>query len=155
VDVAEDQHNKLKTHHQDCATQLISKAYEVEYIVDACARKEVPDWCLEHWLLNIIQEITVIRANVVEIPENKVHDSIGASTTVHMSTQLTRNRSMNAKFVGFEDVDEELRRRLIKEPKDLDVISIIGIPGLDKTTLAYKLYSDESVVSHFDIRAQC
>ncbi|KAG5598163.1 hypothetical protein H5410_029533 [Solanum commersonii] len=38
---------------------------------------------------------------------------------------------------------------------DLDVISITGMPSLGKTTLAYKVYNDKSVSSHFDLCAWC
>ncbi|KAG5604144.1 hypothetical protein H5410_025636 [Solanum commersonii] len=57
--------------------------------------------------------------------------------------------------VGFEDVMEKLREQLIRGTKQLDVISVVGMPGLGKTTVANKLYSDELVVSRFDIRAKC
>nr|AAT38780.1 Putative late blight resistance protein, identical [Solanum demissum] len=46
--VAEEPHNKLKTLNEDCATQIIRKAYEVEYVVDACINKETPHWCLKN-----------------------------------------------------------------------------------------------------------
>ncbi|CAN4102006.1 unnamed protein product [Withania somnifera] len=44
---------------------------------------------------------------------------------------------------------------IIVRDNDLDVISIIGMPGSGKTTLAYKVYNDKSVSSHFDLRAWC
>ncbi|KAH0657758.1 hypothetical protein KY289_026506 [Solanum tuberosum] len=46
-------------------------------------------------------------------------------------------------------------RKLTSGPADLDVISITGMPGSGKTTLAYKVYNDKSVSSHFDIRVWC
>ncbi|MCD7471154.1 hypothetical protein HAX54_011464 [Datura stramonium] len=77
------------------------------------------------------------------------------TAAAQMSSQLAKTARMNEEIVGFEDVREELRDKLIKGCRQLDVISIVGMPGLGKTTLAYKLFSDESVISHFDIRAQC
>ncbi|MCD7469636.1 putative late blight resistance protein R1A-4 [Datura stramonium] len=62
---------------------------------------------------------------------------------------------MNEEIVGFEDVIDKLRDQLIRCTKGRDIISVVGMPGLGKTTLAYRLYSDRLVVSHFDIRAQC
>ncbi|KAM3376260.1 hypothetical protein P3S68_014975 [Capsicum galapagoense] len=58
-------------------------------------------------------------------------------------------------IVGFKEETNWLISKLTSGPKDLDVISITGMPGSDKTTLAYKLYNDESVCSHFDLRAWC
>nr|XP_009798058.1 PREDICTED: LOW QUALITY PROTEIN: late blight resistance protein R1-A-like [Nicotiana sylvestris] len=159
-DVAEERYNK-HAGPQLWATQFIGKAYELEYVTDAFIRKEVPHWCLERWLLDIIEEITLIRAEVAAIPEKQVaevdlvsHDTLDTST-VHTPSQLATNRSMNEEIVGFDDVREELKNKLTKGCRELDVISILGMPGLGKTTLAYKLYSDNSVISRFDIRAQC
>uniref|UniRef100_A0A1U7WJ47 LOW QUALITY PROTEIN: late blight resistance protein R1-A-like n=1 Tax=Nicotiana sylvestris TaxID=4096 RepID=A0A1U7WJ47_NICSY len=152
--VAEEQHNKLET-LQDYATELISKAYEVEYVVDAYISKEVPHWCLGRWLLDIVEEITRIKVEVAEIQEKKMVEDIMNASTARMSSNLARTPRMNEEIVGFEDVIEKLRDQLIKGTKGRDVISIVGMPGLGKTTLAYRLYSDRFVVSHFDIRAQC
>ncbi|KAK4707263.1 hypothetical protein R3W88_033184 [Solanum pinnatisectum] len=46
-------------------------------------------------------------------------------------------------------------RKLTSGSADLDVISITGMPGSGKTTLAHKVYNDKSVSSHFDIRVWC
>ncbi|XP_015161019.1 putative late blight resistance protein homolog R1A-4 [Solanum tuberosum] len=72
--VVEEPHNKLQTLNEDCATQIIRKAYEVEYVIDACLRKEVPQWCIERWLLDIIEEITCIKATIQE--KNTVEDTM-------------------------------------------------------------------------------
>ncbi|KAG5598782.1 hypothetical protein H5410_030152 [Solanum commersonii] len=58
-------------------------------------------------------------------------------------------------IVGFEEETNMTIKKLTSGPADLDVISITGIPGSGKTTLAYKVYNDKSVSSHFDIRVWC
>lgn len=61
---------------------------------------------------------------------------------------------MNEEIVGFEDVLENLKDQLIRRSRGQDVISIVGMRGIGKMTLAYRLYSNNLVVSHFDIHAQ-
>ncbi|XP_016490753.1 putative late blight resistance protein homolog R1B-23 [Nicotiana tabacum] len=155
VDVAEERHDGLDK-CQRCATQLIGKAYEVEYIVDAFISKEGPLWCLERWLLDIIEEIAHIRNEVTEIQGKKiVEEAMNNTGKTQTPSSLARSTIMNDEVVGFKDVIEKLRDQLIGGTKGRDVISITGMPGLGKTTLARRLYSDKLVVSHFDIRAQC
>ncbi|KAM3268276.1 hypothetical protein P3S67_031217 [Capsicum chacoense] len=59
------------------------------------------------------------------------------------------------KLVKKEEETEWIIRKLTSGPAEVDVIPIVGIPGLGKTTLAYKVYNNKSVVCHFDVRAWC
>nr|Q6L3Z0.1 RecName: Full=Putative late blight resistance protein homolog R1B-13 [Solanum demissum]AAT38785.1 Putative late blight resistance protein, identical [Solanum demissum] len=150
--VVEEPHNKFKRLNEDCAIQIIRKAHEVEYVVDACINKGIPHWCLERWLQDIIEETTCIKAKIQE--KNTVEDTMKTVIT-HTSSQLARTPRMNEEIVWFKDVIENLRNRLLNGTKGQDVISIHSMPGLGKTTLANRLYSDRSIVSQFDICAQC
>ncbi|KAH0753951.1 hypothetical protein KY290_024221 [Solanum tuberosum] len=160
-DVAEECYNKHER-LQHCAALLNGKAYEVEYIVDAFIRKGVPEWCLVRWLFDIIKEVILIKEEVTKIQEKELfkfafvlHDTLD-TTPAHISSESTNTPRMTGEeVVGFEDVMEKLREQLIRGTKQLDVISVVGMPGLGKTTVANKLYSDELVVSRFDIRAKC
>ncbi|KAH0668787.1 hypothetical protein KY289_023280 [Solanum tuberosum] len=136
--VVEEPHNKFKRLNEDCAIQIIRKAHEVEYVVDACINKGIPHWCLERWLQDIIEEITCIKA---KIQEKNIVDDTMKTVIARTSSKLARTPRMNEEIVGFEDVIENLIKKLLSGTKGQDVISIHGMPGLGKTTLANRLYS--------------
>ncbi|MCD7473067.1 hypothetical protein HAX54_014652 [Datura stramonium] len=95
---------------------------------------------------------------VANIDENKVADLELYNTTDVVSahtSQFAQITSMREEMVGFDEVVKILRQHLIGGSSALDLISIVGMAGLGKTTLANKLFLDQLVVSHFDVRAQC
>ncbi|XP_049405379.1 putative late blight resistance protein homolog R1B-23 [Solanum stenotomum] len=151
--VAEQQYN-IHDKLQNSVSLLIGKAYEVEYIVDACVSKRVPDWCLMFWLLDI-------SAEVAEMQQKKLFevDLVSPYTIVtdpsSKSSELEKVPGFKKEIIGFEDEIGTLIDRLTRGSGELDIISIVGMPGTGKTTLANRLYSYGSVVSHFDIRAYC
>ncbi|KAK4720596.1 hypothetical protein R3W88_010829 [Solanum pinnatisectum] len=58
--------------------------------------------------------------------------------------------------VGHEEEEAWIIDQLLDEHEsELDVISIVGMPGLGKTTLANKVYKNALVASHFNVRAKC
>ncbi|XP_049386721.1 putative late blight resistance protein homolog R1B-16 [Solanum stenotomum] len=57
-------------------------------------------------------------------------------------------------MVGRENVLEMMLDQLVRGGRELEVVSIVGMGGIGKTTLATKLYSDPYIMSRFDIRAK-
>lgn len=59
-------------------------------------------------------------------------------------------------MVVFEEEEQVLLMEKILGGSDqLNVIAIVGMPGLGKTTLAKKLYHQENIVNRFDVRSWC
>nr|XP_027098026.1 putative late blight resistance protein homolog R1A-10 isoform X2 [Coffea arabica] len=57
--------------------------------------------------------------------------------------------------VVLNDQQQVLIDKLTRGSSRRDVVSIVGMPGIGKTTLAFKVYNDPEVVCYFHIRAWC
>lgn len=68
-------------------------------------------------------------------------------------TIITQGRTItNTTIVGFESDEKTVAGYLTEQKEKLGVISITGIPGRGKTTLARKVYESKTVVHEFPIR---
>ncbi|KAM7497599.1 hypothetical protein LguiA_022013 [Lonicera macranthoides] len=82
--------------------------------------------------------------------EEEIISDDGSSSMEISSSGTSVNEEI---MVGYGDEVRKLVDRLTGLQKRLEVIPIVGMPGLGKTTLARQVYNDPSVVYHFHIRA--
>ncbi|KAL2465027.1 putative disease resistance protein RDL6 [Abeliophyllum distichum] len=47
----------------------------------------------------------------------------------------------------------DIKARLVRESSELEIVSMVGMSGIGKTTLAKQVYHDSFIVHHFDTRA--
>ncbi|KAH0707800.1 hypothetical protein KY289_012876 [Solanum tuberosum] len=135
--------------------EIIELACSSEDMVDAESRKdgitrlefllkqqvECIDSAMNKWM--------IIAEKNMYMTKNK--DNIIANTSSSQHALLEPDENMN--MVGDENEFEMMQGKLTRG-KELKVVSIVGMGGIGKTTLANKIYSDPFIMSHFDIRGK-
>ncbi|KAM3267385.1 putative late blight resistance protein R1B-17 [Capsicum chacoense] len=141
--------------YKDLWARVLDVAYVAKDVIDSII---VRDNGLVHLIFSLpitMKKIRLIKEDVSQLPE-KIPKNKSVIFLNSPKNPVERKSLTGGKIiVGFEEETNWLIIKLTFGPKDLDVISIAGTPGSGKTTLAYKVYNDESVCSHFDIRAWC
>ncbi|CAL5428142.1 unnamed protein product [Camellia sinensis] len=114
------------------------------------------------YLDHVKEEIEAIKTEMMGIYDMGLEGILQVGSCSSSGDSDSSNTNTNAKtwgvgeeeiMVGFEDEAMSLKEQLTGGPKQLQVISIFGMAGQGKTTLATKLYNDPLVVYHFYIRA--
>ncbi|MCD9646057.1 hypothetical protein HAX54_035581 [Datura stramonium] len=146
-----EQSEKLK----DLNDRVIDVAYKSEYVIDSLMVKDGPLWrCM---LSDLEKDFKLVK---VEIANTYATERLKKSTpdvVIANSSKVSVQADSVAmeELVGFKDEASLLIGRLTRGPVQLDTVSIVGMPGLGKTTLAKKIYNDNYVANYFYIRAWC
>ncbi|KAK4480932.1 hypothetical protein RD792_011790 [Penstemon davidsonii] len=136
--------------------QIRDVAYEAEYLVNSYVVGNLPLWYLNIRLPVVIPKFKLIRKRLQEIKtiyDIKVLDIkkiiSGEVSNQAKETPATMNDDI---VVGFEDESANISNDLLGGSKNRQIVSIFGMSGLGKTTIANKLYIDRSITDNFDER---
>ncbi|KAI5670751.1 hypothetical protein M9H77_11115 [Catharanthus roseus] len=144
-------------------TRITNGIYAVEYIVELCLFEDEPVWNKMIALSIYKDEIEFIMAELKKIRDAeyishiKVHDGVECTnSSLVVSRHYSRSSRINDDpIVGFKEKGKEILDQLARGSSELKVISLVGMPGQGKTTLAYKVYNDPFVKYHFNKCAWC
>ncbi|PHT51854.1 hypothetical protein CQW23_06316 [Capsicum baccatum] len=82
----------------------------------------------------------------------KLQQAVGCIDSRVNNTTSQHVGELQSIMVGHEN--EMMQDQLARGSTELEVVSIVGMGGIDKITLANKIYNDSFIMSHFDIRAK-
>ncbi|KAL5708354.1 hypothetical protein ACHQM5_019156 [Ranunculus cassubicifolius] len=144
-------------------------AYDVDDIIDsyilkvASKRKiaQVPKKILNFYKIG--KEIESIFAKIEDIDKRRQRygittlserrDEASSSTSNEIRLRRSYPGVEDENIIGLEEATNNLVAELMKESERLRVVSICGMGGIGKTTLAKRVYNHSSVKSHFHCRA--
>ncbi|CAL2225352.1 unnamed protein product [Prunus armeniaca] len=118
----------------------------------ACIFKEGVD---VHRIGNEIENVTTrisdLRSSLQKYDIKETRESSGGESSLQLHERLRRSYShvVERDVVGLESNVEELVMHLVKDENRHQVVSVWGMGGLGKTTLARKVYHHKKVRQHF------
>ncbi|GER52525.1 NBS-LRR type resistance protein [Striga asiatica] len=145
---------------RELVRQIRDVVYEAEDVIDAFVTQAADTKSKNYFLrsmhkplklMNIVEQVEGVRAKVNEIygsDKSLIDFSTGDENPDEVEEPIVRQKNV----AGFEDEAEKIIGYLNEKTEQLDVISIIGMPGLGKTTLAGKIFRDRNIQFEFPTR---
>ncbi|KAL3512872.1 hypothetical protein ACH5RR_025589 [Cinchona calisaya] len=140
---------------QALCNHIIEVAYKAEFVIDSLIVGDISFYSLMLFH-NVKEEIKLVKTKTLEIDDQRY------LTKAKKATKSLRNvpsqgsiSIINKVVVGLEDEAQAIMDHLIRGSKQFDIVSIVGMPGIGKTTMAQKLYRHPSITSHFHICGWC
>ncbi|KAI3865084.1 hypothetical protein MKW92_050657 [Papaver armeniacum] len=104
-------------------------------------------------------KIQAIRSRLKVISDSRVTygiDDLRGNEVNQITQQQLRNHYPHVEdddVIGLEEHTKTLLTELVKDDERRCIVSVVGVGGLGKTTLAKKIYKHDTIMSHFDCRA--
>ncbi|XP_076905803.1 putative late blight resistance protein homolog R1A-3 [Bidens hawaiensis] len=102
--------------------------------------------------LNLDEVWRSFKSIQVELTSMKTERMLIQSASAPVSISTNSQKSPDEIVVGLDHDVELIRDKLVEDHKKVDVVSIVGMGGIGKTTLATKVFNDAYVKHHFHVR---
>ncbi|XP_006367915.1 putative disease resistance RPP13-like protein 3 [Solanum tuberosum] len=127
-----------------------SHVYDSSVLVQSKRVQRKADTIFHQNLEYAIEEIGLIQKEVMKkIKVNKFNSKISHSRDT--SSQIPMDQK--DVIIGLDEDLLKIKDRLIVQSSRLEVVPIIGMGGIGKTTLARRVYDDSLIAYHFYVRA--
>ncbi|XP_074285967.1 putative late blight resistance protein homolog R1A-3 [Silene latifolia] len=133
-------------------TQIMKLGCKVNSMMDTF--EKLPTWYNKLRVFYVSEEVKLIKENLSRISSTDISTIKVEGPDIHAKNQMGKGHATehSKDEVSFEEEDR-LREQLTTGSRSLEKISIVGMPGLGKTTLAMRLYKD--CAKSFSAHAWC
>ncbi|CAI9108642.1 OLC1v1008300C1 [Oldenlandia corymbosa var. corymbosa] len=144
--------------HGDLLTLLVDVAYQVEHAIGSVLNENKEAWQHFLWLDHLLEETRHVKMQLADLNGNNSFSgecdfSQQPMAMPIMSQVATTVSATEEVMVGLNDHKQKIIDRLTSNEKQLSIISIVGMPGIGKTTLANNVFRDKMVTSYFPVCA--
>lgn len=151
---------------EDLLDRFKDVVYHTEYIIDLVVCKGSLRFSMKLGFVDAIEEVRMIRQELKQIENRETNEASvevvssetasgkddEAPSSSHIFGEETGDGS---EFLIFGEEGENIREKITSGSERLEIVSIVGMAGVGKTTLANSVFQHFSGTNHFRVIARC
>ncbi|CAI9105457.1 OLC1v1004385C1 [Oldenlandia corymbosa var. corymbosa] len=134
---------------KDFHTRLSDAAHLAEYIVDSMVVGDATRQML------VVLHYAAKEIKQAKLQLNDFHRDDIPRNLMPVELQSTSTTTLQEAMIGLDDAKVQILNRVLGGGAKREIVSIVGVGGIGKSTLANHVFCSPSAAYHFDIRAQC